>query len=162
MATGNCRYSGPVKSRADLDAVLDDVGLVELSRLVHFLSGRLQTLCHLDELVHPISDSGETVAFFMELALLLREMRQYLFRRVGFQSVQRKTNGIPLLLGVFGTDLGAFFCRLSTEPAHRESEHGETGPARRSAAAPRFPRVRRSVPSTPRRLKTEKYTYSPR
>lgn len=71
------RYSGTINNVAQLAHLLertDPAYLVELSKLVNFLSVKLSSLCQLEDMVNPIERPEEGEMFYMELAGLLREL----------------------------------------------------------------------------------------
>lgn len=62
---------------ADLKCLLErsDPGyIVDLSKLVNFLSIQLKTACQLEDMVNAIEKPEEGEMFFMELSGLLREL----------------------------------------------------------------------------------------
>nr|SVE88657.1 EOG090X06T3 [Daphnia sinensis] len=73
----NLGYSGTFNDVSQLARLLDrnDPGyIVEMSKLVNFLSVKLKSLCQLEDMVNAIEKSEERDMFCMELAGLLREL----------------------------------------------------------------------------------------
>nr|SVE75774.1 EOG090X06T3 [Daphnia hispanica] len=73
----NLGYAGTINDVAQLAGLLDrnDSGyIVEMSKLVNFLSVKLKSLCQLEDMVNPIEKPEEGDMFCMELAGLLREL----------------------------------------------------------------------------------------
>lgn len=106
------RYSGTVNDAVQLAHLLninDPKYIVELSKLVHFLSAKLHSVCQLEDLVNPIETPEEGEMFFMELAGLLRELcKRFLFLNKPFSS----------------HDKFYFICRLSLSLSHGWPTYG--------------------------------------
>lgn len=73
----NFRYSGLLSDVDQFSRLFDGNDpnfLVELSKLVHFLSVKLKSACELEDMVNVIDKPEEATMFVMELAGLLREL----------------------------------------------------------------------------------------
>ncbi|XP_057379141.1 uncharacterized protein LOC130701179 [Daphnia carinata] len=73
----NLGYSGTYNDVAQLTRLLDrndPTYIVEMSKLVNFLSVKLKSLCQLEDMVNTIEKPEEAEMFWMELAGLLREL----------------------------------------------------------------------------------------